>query len=110
MALLFRGEDGIAQHLPEIGGHQPLMFRDLLHLHVFQFLLQTFLCPAAISGHVQLVGHFQLFVGRTFVRAPEIQGIVILPGDYEVKLIIGDQRFVGATQIKKFFQVVFFHV
>ena len=86
------------------------MFRDLLDLDVLQFLLDALFRQGPVAGHAQLVGYFQLLVGRSGVRAPEIQGIALFRGHQEVILIVGDQLFVAAPQIKEFLQVFFFHV
>ena len=81
--LLFRGQDGIAQHFPEVGGHQALVFRDLVDFDgIIQFLVRALGRGGAIAGGIQLLGDVQLLVCRSLKGRPE-KGFPLPLGDGE---------------------------
>ena len=103
--LLFRRQDGIAQHLPEVGGHQTLVFGDLVGFDgIIQFIVRAFGRGRAIAGGIQLLGDVQFLVRRPLKGRPE--GFPIPLGDG--KLVVG-QKFTAA-QVDELLQVIFFHV
>ena len=102
--LLFRRQDGIPQHLTEVGGHQTLVFGDLVGFDgIIQFIVRPFGRGGAVAGGIQLLGDVQLLVCRPLKGGPE--GFPIPLGDG--KLVVG-QEFTAA-QIDELLQVIFFH-
>ena len=103
-ALLFRRQDGIAQHFPEVGGHQTFVFGDFVGFDgIIQFIVRPFGRGGAIAGGIQLLGDVQLLVCGSLKGNPE--GFPIPLGDG--KLVVG-QEFTAA-QFDELLQVIFFH-